>query len=394
MVRYGHPDLSQSRSLSPESEPPAGPEYWSGWRSRLVTSGRPNVVLHGGYGKLNMGDDAILHVLLQQLGAGFPDANVSVICHGPRWVNRQYGVAAHHFSSPGALRAILGADLYVIGGGGIINRINTYSGRRKLKVLDAKGKFLFLAALLARATGAKVIFHAIGATSVPDRLVAWLAKQSMGRADQVSVRDALSRQVLQGLGVRGDIHLLPDPAISLEAAGPAVARRILEGEGLDPDGRLVGLNLRPVIEPDVDNIETARTVAELADWIVDQFDAHICFLPFGRHPTKEAENDLVMAREVQARMAHVERFHILEHECTPPEMKAIIGQLDFCLLERLHAAILAAGAGTRFVAISYDAKVSEFMKAIGGRDKMVPLRGLNPEVIKALIASNVPWRSS
>ena len=393
MVRHRQPDPFRGLSFPPEYEPRAGPGYWRAWR-KLGTSGHPHVVLHGGYGKLNMGDDAILHVLLQHLCAGIPDVEISVICHGPRWVSRRYDVVAHHFSSLGALRAILSADLYIIGGGGIINRINTYSGRQTLRMLDPKGKFLFLAALLAAAAGAKVIFHAVGATSVPDRLVAWLAKQSMGCADEVSVRDALSRQVLQGLGVRGDIHLLPDPAISLEAAGPAVARRILESEGLDPDGRLVGLNLRPVIEPDVDNIETAQIVAEIADWLVDQFDAHICFLPFGRHPTKEAENDLVMAREVQARMAHVERFHILEHECTPPEMKAIIGQLDFCLLERLHAAILAAGAGTPFVAISYDAKVAQLMKAIGGQDRMVPLHGLNPEVIKALVASNVPWRSS
>ena len=379
-------------SLAPAYEAPVGPEYWQEWRSRLPTSRSPNVVLHGGYGKLNLGDDAILHVLLRQIGAGMPDARISVICHGPEWVCRRYGVAAHHFASAAALRAILGADLYVIGGGGIINKINTYSGRRKLKVLDPKGKFLFLAALLARRAGARVIFHVVGATSVPDSLVAWLARLSMSRADEVSVRDPLSQRVVRELGVWREIRLLPDPAVSLDAADAATAMRILKDGGVDPTRRLVGLNLRPVLEPDVDNRETARTVAALADWIIDRFDAQVCFLPYGRHPSKAAENDLGMAREVGAQMLHVARYRILERECTPPEMKAIMGQMGYCLLERLHATILAAGMGTPFLAISYDAKVSEFMRAIGRDADVVPLRGLNVESARKIVDASIPWR--
>lgn len=373
-----------------EYDPPAGVAYWREWREKIPAA-RPVVVLHGGYGKRNLGDDAILHVLLGQLREAMSGAQIIVLCHGPEWVRREHGAEAHHFASVSAWRAILAADFYLIGGGGIINRINVYSGWRRGRWLDPKGKFLFLAALAAGAHGARVVFHAIGATSVPDPVVGWLAQVALRRADAVSVRDPLSRQVLAGLGVRREIRLVPDPAALLEPAAPEVARAILRREGLDPDGRLIGLNLRPVGEPDADNAQTAATAARLADWLAERHGCRVCFLPFGRHPTKAVEDDTTLAREIERRVRRRDSFHILAHPCSPPEMKAILGEMDFCLLERLHAAILAAGAGTPFLAVSYDDKVSQFMQAIGQGMRIIPLRDFRWETARAALEAAISW---
>jgi polysaccharide pyruvyl transferase CsaB len=349
-------------------------------------------VLHGGYGKRNLGDEAILYVLLDQLRRVFPDGRIIVLGHGPKEIERDHGVEAGYFLSRRALEAIWRADLYIIGGGGIINRINSYSGWRRLRILDPKGKFLFLAALLAQARGAKVIFHAIGATSLPDPLVGWLARAAMNRADEVSVRDPLSRRLLYGWGVKRDIHVIPDPAMQLEAAAPAAAQEILRREGIEPEGRLVGLSFRAVAEPDIGNAATARAVAQVADWLSEEYAAQVCFLPFGRHPTKPVENDLFFAQEVAEQVQHSERFHILRHLATPPEMKALLAEMDFCLLERLHATILAAGVAVPFLAVSYEDKVAEFMRAIGRGERIIELRQFDFETAQQKLRVWIPWR--
>jgi polysaccharide pyruvyl transferase WcaK-like protein len=366
--------------------------YWRRWRNAWKDVAAPLVVLHGGYGKRNLGDDAILHVLLCQLKAAIPEAQVVVLCHGPERVQRAHGVTAYHFTAPKAWRAICQAHLYIIGGGGIINRINAYSGYRRWRWLDPKGKFLFLAARLAKACGAKVCFHVIGATSVPDPLVGWLARWAMGAADAITVRDPASRQVLQALGVRQEIAVHPDPAVSLKAAPAPRAREILRAEGLDPDKRLVGLNLRPVIESDIDDAETAAAIAQVIDTLAVSAELQVCFLPFGRHPSKVAENDEHLGAMVGERLREATRYHVLRYAPTPPEMKAILAQMDFCILERLHATILAASVGTPFVAISYDAKVSQFLAAIGEDVRACDLRDLTAEGLQNLVARYLPWR--
>lgn len=379
-------------SLPAEYDPPVTVEHWQRWRERLPAA--PLIALHGGYGKRNMGDEAILYVLLDQLRRAFPDGRIIVVGHNQQEIERDHGAEAGYYISLRALKAIARADLYIIGGGGIINRINVYSGWRRLRLLDPRGKFFSLAALLAHGRGAKVIFHAIGATSVPDPLVGWLARMAMNRADEVSVRDPLSRRVLQELGVRREIHLVPDPAMQLEAAPASVAQEILRREGIEPEQRLVGFCFRAVDEPDIDNAETARIVAQAADWLIERYGAQICFLPFGRHPRKPVENDLFFAQEVAGRVRHGERFHILQHPCTPPEMKAILAEMDFALLERLHAAILAAGAGAPFLAVSYEDKVAEFVRSIGRADDLLELREFNFERVMAKLEERLPWRAN
>ncbi len=366
---------------------------WGVYRAELEARGctSPLVVIHGGYGKHNLGDDAILDVLLSELRTTIPAARFVVLCHGPAEVQRRHDVEAHHFASRGALRAILTADVYVIGGGGIVNKINVYSGFRRFPILDPKGKFLFVAALVAGLRGARVVFHAIGATSVPDPLVGWLAKLAMGRADSVSVRDPLSGQVLRRLGVRRDVPVVNDPALALEPVAPEMARQLLRGEGVELGRPVVGLNFRYVAEEGVDNARTVETVARLVDWLIEECGAEVIFLPFGRHPHKPVENDEGFAGQVGKRLHYPERYRILRREPTPAEMKAIVGQMTLCIFERLHATILAASMGVPLLGVAYDNKVTQFMKMAELSEAVIALKDFDFEAVRARLLRLPGW---
>jgi polysaccharide pyruvyl transferase WcaK-like protein len=344
------------------------PGLWEGYRDWLAERGveHPRVVLHGGYGKRNMGDDAILHVLLGRVRRELPGARVTVVCHGPDWVAERYPeVAACHFKSLGALKAMLASHIYIIGGGGIINRINTYSGRRVLKVLDMKGKFQFLATLVAGVTGARTHYYAIGATSFPDPAVRLLASAALRRADTVSVRDPLSEDNVRRLGVRGAV-LVRDPALSLVPAPVAAARAILADVGLRPKGErdrpLVGLNLRYVGDPAIDNDATVALGAELVERLTVEHGCGVLFLAISRHPSKELEADHRFADALRAALPDTVPLHRLDRYHPPEVMAALIGELDYLLVSRLHGAILAHVVGTPFRCISYDHKVEQFAK--------------------------------
>jgi polysaccharide pyruvyl transferase WcaK-like protein len=354
---------------------------------------RPHVVVHGGYGKHNLGDDAILEATLHRLQHIWPLAGFSILCHSPKPVLQHHpNVNAYAFTDPMALKAICTAHLYVIGGGGIVNRINTYSGLSKLKILDPKGKFLFLAGWLSKLCGAYLVFYSVGTTSIPDPLVKWLVKQVMGRvADCVSVRDPRSLTVLREAGISRKIHVLPDPATMLHPGPAEEARVILQRLGIDCTKPIVGLCMRYVHEPTINNANVIYQTARIVEWLIQDQGMQVLFIPFSRHRHKTVENDVAFAQAVQnQRLPNKARgggFWILAEEFTPSQTKAILGQMDICILERLHACIMTAGVGVPIIAIAYDAKVSEFMKSSGRWRQIIPLQTFSLEAVQAIWAS-------
>jgi len=348
---------------------------WENFREEFQAKGkvRPAIVVHGGYGKKNLGDDAILEVILASIKKTIPSARLMVLAHEPREVIGRHRVRAYHFLSSGALRAILEADLYILGGGGIINRVNTYSGFRRWRILDPKGKFLFIAAALAKLFGAKVVFYAIGATSVPDPVVGFLAKNVINWADAVSVRDPLSKEILQSLGIRKDIAIVLDPTVALKPVSREEARSLLLQEGVNLTKFLVGINFRYVAEKSIDNAQTIRTVAQLTNWLIGEHKAEVVFLPFSRHPFKKVENDTLFAQEVRQLVKNSLSYKILEKEYSPVEMMGILREMKLCLLERLHAVIFAAMMGIPFVGVAYDRKVAQFLEMVGLSQRKIEL---------------------
>jgi len=363
----------------PPDIPADVPGLWEGYARWLDSKGvsRPRVTIHGGYGKNNLGDDAILDVLLTRTLGRFPDADVTVVCHGPENVKARYpdlpNLSACHFKSLDALRAVVGSHLYFIGGGGIVNRINVYSGRQRLRLLDMKGKYLFVAALGAKLAGARTHFYAIGATSFPDAGVKLLAKWGLRHADVVSVRDRRSLDNLRALGVCRDIVLVRDPAVSLAPAPREEAESLLSRWNAGPGDRpRVCLGFRYVREPGLSNDAKVDKVVGLARHLMDT-GLRVVFLAASQHPSEHFEDDLHFGRAVRDRLGETDHFALIEEYGHPRLTMAVLGCMDLCVLERLHAVILASLAGVPVYAISYDHKVTEFAKLAGQERHLMEL---------------------
>jgi len=355
-------------------------QYVQSMRNKSID--RPRIVIHGNGGKNNMGDDAILHVLIHRVLKHFPDARITVVCFGPDVVLHRYkyipDFRAFHFRSWGTLRAIMKNDLYIIGGGGIINWTNAYSGFNRFRIFDMKGKFLYFAIFFARLFGSMTNFYAIGATSFQDPVVKLLARIVIPLSDVVSVRDSLSLGNLKRIGIKRTIHHILDPAFSMEPAPREKALEVLREWGIKERKRpLVGLTLRYVLDGVSDNEVTLSEAAKLVQFLIEEKGCDVFFIPTSQHPRKWVEDDLHFAREVRRRLGNVPHCFVMEKYYDPDVMMAVLREMDFSILERLHAMILSCKTGVPIFAVSYDNKVLEFAKIAARRD--IPIDP--PEVV-------------
>jgi polysaccharide pyruvyl transferase WcaK-like protein len=369
------------------------PGLWDEYIELMQRKGikNPRVVIHGGYGKKNLGDDAILHVLITRTRKYLPQSRITVVCHGPNNVLNWYpDISACHFKSLSALHAIIKSHIYIIGGGGIINKINVYSGYKTFKIFDMKGKFLFFAAYLAKLFGANTHFYAIGATSFPDPVVKCLALFVLNRADIVSVRDPLSIANLRESGVKRELIHVLDPALSLEPASKEKARSALKECGIDKKLRpLMCLNMRYVRDGVTDNNQTIAETVKLVRHLIEEKKFYVLFMPLSQHPTEYFEDDLDFGRQVKSGIGNTIYFYLMDKYYHPTIIMAVLREMDFCILERLHAVILASKVGIPFLAIAYDNKVTEFVKHVGREGMMISLNEFTSAAVSMRIETHI-----
>lgn len=153
-------------------------------RTLELYSSEPNhttrVTVGGYYGFGNMGDDAVLSVLVSQLKRNIPGARITVLTRGGRAVNGVTGATFADRSDPlELLETLRRSDIYISGGGSLLqNKTSTRS-------LAYYCGILWLAEKLGNAT--VILSNGIG----PLRGISaeWMAKSAISSARRVSVRD-------------------------------------------------------------------------------------------------------------------------------------------------------------------------------------------------------------
>jgi polysaccharide pyruvyl transferase CsaB len=304
------------------------------------------VVLSGYYGFGNLGDEAVLAAMLAALRPRLPHASFTVLSGDPSSTERQHAVTAvPRFGSAG-LRALSGADLFISGGGSLIqDATSVRSAMYYLGVLQT-GR------MLAR----RAMIYAQGIGPIRRRWLRTLTGRVCNGIDLVTVRDDDSRQLLQECGVRRPVEVVADPVFALAAAPPERAAALLG----PPTGPRIGVALRPwgdggYIAPLLAALRVLR----------DQVGAEIVVLVF--HPAKDEALSARVARELSGRMIA---------GVAPGDMLAVVGSLDLVVAARLHALICAVAAGVAPVGLIYDPKVDALARRIGV-GTLLPVRSLS-----------------
>ncbi len=352
---------AEAAGMRPDRRYPAGP--------------MTRILVCGYYGFGNTGDEAILTVLLSDLGAAHPDAEVTVLAGSPEAVAAEHGVGAVHWQDIGAIvDAAAAADLMVLGGGGLFQDHQGMDPTAILTPHHGSVSYYGGFALLAGITRTPLVLYGLGVGPLSSADARRYTRLAFGRASAATVRDEASRDLLAEIGVDG-VTVTADPVWGLEAAPPGIVPGILALEDAPEAPVTVGVAVRPWGDG-----EWMEPLAAALDRLVETSGARVLLVPFHDSPHRH-ENDAAAAVEVVGRMGRADRATIVRGGYTPAERAAILGSCDVVVGMRLHAVVLAAIAGAPVVALSYDPKVRAAMAALGRTDLVLPLVDLTAEAI-------------
>ena len=186
------------------------------------------LLLSGYYGYGNAGDEAVLAGLVAGFRAVRPaeDLELVALSGSPAETEAAHGIAAADRYKPGALlREIRRADLFLSGGGSLLQ-----------DVTSAHGIFYYLGVVrMAQAMGRKTMFIAQGIGPLKRARSRRLVRSVANRLNAVTVRDPGSADLLREIGVtRPPIEVTADPALLLgEAPPPAPPPQAGEGRRIN-----------------------------------------------------------------------------------------------------------------------------------------------------------------
>jgi polysaccharide pyruvyl transferase CsaB len=291
------------------------------------------VLLSGYYGFGNLGDEALLEVIVDRLRRRFPAVQLDVLSATPGATARLHGVESTPRWDWRATRAaIRRADVVLSGGGGLLQNATSLRS------------LLYYAGILREAIRARrktmVFAQSIGPLDRWGRLV---VRQFCKGLDRATVRDERSRRLLQQLLPRTPVERSADPVFLYDA--PA-ADADLSGEGLGPEsGPYAVASVRKVAA----FREVTSTIARVVDRLAERHQIRSAFLPLGGAPDAAAATDVIRACTSSP---------VLLPECGLPKAASILRGARVVVGMRLHSLVLAARYAVPFLAIAYDPKVS------------------------------------
>ncbi|HUQ75789.1 MAG TPA: polysaccharide pyruvyl transferase family protein [Burkholderiales bacterium] len=347
----------------------------------------PKVGITGSYGGMNLGDEAILQSMIEQIRREMPGAEITVFSRNAEDTKRRHkverAVPVRKLSRAEVAPEIERLDLLLFGGGGIL--------------YDADARIYLREVQVAKEHGVPVMLFAVGAGPLKDPAVQVAVREALDGVAAITVRERSAQQCLEECGVHQDVIVTADPALLLKP--DPLPRNLMKIEGLEGRKKLIGMSVREpgVAAPDLDPKKYHALLANAADFMVDRFDADIVFVPM-----EQSVLDLQHSHAVIAEMLRAQRARVLNGEYGSAQILSLMSRLDFAVGMRLHFLIFAALRGVPFVALPYAGKVGGFLEDL--KMPAPPINLVNPgrlcahldaswderRAVKATLAKNVP----
>lgn len=313
----------------------------------------------GNYGNDNNGDESILSGIIEQVKQTFSvtSADITVFSNNMQQTSEQYGVQSYplYYRKTNLYKTfyatyktnqkyVANFDLLIIGGGGIL--MDLY--RREAHLYSAY-------ALMAKKCNVPYIVYGCGAGPLDTLSGKFMIRIMCRFAENVSVRDPESKQLLERLGIKKPIEVIGDPAFTLYQPKQQHAEV----------PKKVGISAVPIYNAnywpsgDVEKYESyVESMATNLDQLVEMKNVDITFFA-----TKYPQ-DVTVTKDIQKKMRYAKRTKIIDQNLKPNALLDITSKQDVVIGTRLHSLILATNSATPIIAISYHQKVKDFMKLI------------------------------
>jgi polysaccharide pyruvyl transferase CsaB len=317
------------------------------------------VAISGSYGGMNLGDEAILEVILRELRASV-DVDVVVFSRNSKDTEQRHKVRAipiREMHKDDVIEELRKLDLFILGGGGIL-----FDGLVEDMLRDVNW---------AKELGIPVMVYAVSVGPLKTPESKQLVVAALNKVDKITVRENEAKRILHDLGIEQEIEVTADPGLLLKPQ--LFTKEMLKMEGINPDTPLVGFSLREPgpAAPDL-NIEQYHAIlANAADFMVERFDAQVLFIPMEVGDNKDPQH----SHAVISKMANAQRASVLKGEYSSAAVLGLMKHMSFAVGMRLHFLIFAGIQKIPFVPLPYATKVAGLLSDL--EMPMAPIAALN-----------------
>lgn len=364
------------------------------------------------FSKKNKGDAAINSVLLTQLKAKYPSADIT-LSSSDAFVPGETFEGAPFVSSilyealyvstnplvrvlrtifvlaasllwvltnkrsyvPSRLRGFLGelseADLVAPTGG---SYLMSHGSMKSNVVLLLQLWPIYLAQML----GKRVIMQTQSIGPFKNTLTRSFTRYVLNAVESIDVRESITLHILKDMGIyKPAIKLTQDLAFQFSSPHKKEMGRFLKNMGIEDTNIKVGITVRRCYD-DMRQSTYEESIAGFADYIVDKYDAQIIFAAQSTS-TLHNDDDRVVGRKIVQRMKKQKSVALLENEFDHYRIKSLFENLDYLISTRMHAAIFAITAHVPTIAIAYEHKTTGIMKSIGLSHLSLELSDINED---------------
>ncbi len=332
-------------------------------QSYILSQLSDRVLLIGGYGVGNVGDEAILRGLIQNMSENV--SKLSVTSHSPHEtydLHNDYLPEDTEFNPIGvspatALGLLKDHDHIVVGGGGIFS---DYMGPYASKIP------LFM--LAARVLRKSLYWTAIGVYPSTPPVTLNLLRAAMRCSESVTVRDEISRHTLTNLGLN-NIEQVLDPSFTLDYERTETT-----------DTQTIGIAARYVQDSRVDR-KLMSVYEDVAEVYLER-GWEVVFVPLCQHKYARSGMDQRRCQKLANKYSGASYWATLD----PEEMVSKISSFDLMLATRLHSMIFSHIAETPFVEIEYASKCTSILEELDRSDWGIPLQDVNSDRVIAKLS--------
>jgi len=329
------------------------------------------ILISGSYGTGNVGDEVILHQIIQQLN----QHEITVLSQGLPYTEKHFPTVRGVHQTPSwnvirilkdickfrffelkkrwiFLSELMGTDIFIVGGGGLFSELRT-------AVLLFYCFQVKIAGLLKK----KVIVLDVGIGPLKTKKGKKALSSIFNKyPNLITVRDNRSKENLIEIGVIKDIYVMPDPAFSYSFDSISTNQQ-----------PLVIFNFYPTFNSDfVWPGQTYRfeklkeSIINIIHYITDDLEMNVALLPFGTSSDLEFSKKILnTVNKSEVSLIEFEDFHRIANS---------LQQCHFSITMRFHAGLLSFISGRPSICIDQQFKSERLLQELNLKDDLlIPL---------------------
>ena len=324
----------------------------------MSSTRQQQIFIFGNYGVKNTGDDAMIYVLLRELHALYPNATFAISSHTSFTVPQETKNAVK-FVKPvpqTIFREIMHSSIFIQGGG-----THIYDYGNKIKRLARMSEKLIMQ-IWAKLFCKRIYLLNTGVEPLSTTWSKFLTKQMCRLADFISVRDKLSYEVLEGIGLRDKVTLSFDLTALLQPVSSS--DKFLVNK---MNTKILGISILPFFEiyhgdKKKDRLFVNEIAKGLNQWLKQDCQNMIYLFVF---TGKSKATDVFITEMLQKQLNPSGQVRLIPYDPDPRRTLSRFAQCHAFVGMRYHSCVFAYLTNIPLLIINYFQKCQSLATDIG-----------------------------